>query len=365
MRNRNTIAQHSVKPKPVLRYSEEPDVLGARSGHSDYLKPGLIAMHPSSRRGGFTLIEMLIVAGIIAALAALAIPAVLIAKKRAAETRIKADLNSIAQAIDAYKNDFQNQYPQFVDPITDKNSTGANGNGTWLDYSQARGAVLLCRALIGPGPANTTSSTAPPYYANPGDDGADGPGFRVRINVSGTSSSNNPILTGKLYGPYLDAAKFNVQYLNAPTAGQGTNGTGFPQAYPALFETVSGDWTDAKSGRSYKGSPILYYPAASGTYVSQQTGQVQVLSYTDPSTVNTGTKANAASRFNGFDNDYELSSETGLSFDPNSDFARLAVSAGSSEYLLWTAGSSGKFGLINGGKSDNITNFDLPANLKK
>ncbi len=318
-----------------------------------------------SPRSGFTLIELLIVVGIITVLIALAIPAILFARKRGTETRIRADLNSIAQALDAYKADFSMQYPRFADPISDYNSAQGPvpGNGTWLDYSKARGAVLLCRALIGPGPANT--STLYPFPANPGDDGADGPGFRVRINAEGTNSTTgNPILTGKTYGFYIDPAKFNVQYLNAPTAGAG-NGTMFQQAYPAIFEGVAGDWTDPVTGHQYKGSPILYYPAASGTYVSQQTGQVQVLSYTDPSTVNTSTAANAASRFNGFDNQYLLDSTSGgTAFSATSDFAQLAASAGSPDYLLWTAGSSGHFGLVNG-KSDDITNFDLPGNLKK
>jgi len=61
-------------------------------------------------RAGFTLIELLIVVAIIAILAAVAVPNFLEAQVRAKVTRTKADIRSIAVALEAYGVD-NNAYP--------------------------------------------------------------------------------------------------------------------------------------------------------------------------------------------------------------------------------------------------------------
>jgi len=65
---------------------------------------------PSPRRRGFTLIELLIVVAIIAILAAIAVPNFLEAQTRAKISRAKADMRSVATALEAYRID-QNAYP--------------------------------------------------------------------------------------------------------------------------------------------------------------------------------------------------------------------------------------------------------------
>lgn len=68
-------------------------------------------MHPLRR--GFTLIELLIVVAIIAILAAIAVPNFLEAQTRSKVARVKADMRSLATAIEAYYVD-NNRYPSIV-----------------------------------------------------------------------------------------------------------------------------------------------------------------------------------------------------------------------------------------------------------
>jgi prepilin-type N-terminal cleavage/methylation domain-containing protein len=58
--------------------------------------------HINKRRGGFTLVEIMIVVAIIALLAAIAVPGFLRARKRSQATRILNDLRMIDSAIDQY-----------------------------------------------------------------------------------------------------------------------------------------------------------------------------------------------------------------------------------------------------------------------
>jgi type II secretion system protein G len=68
---------------------------------------------PIPRSHAFTLIELLIVVAIIAILAAIALPNFLEAQTRAKVSRVRADMRSVATALEAYRVD-NNYYPRAI-----------------------------------------------------------------------------------------------------------------------------------------------------------------------------------------------------------------------------------------------------------
>jgi len=158
------------------------------------------------RSRGFTLVELLVVIGILMLLIAIIAPAGNKAYQQAIRARMRADLATIAQALEAYRADF-GDYPR-----PDRNVPGA-----------LQGAVVLCWGLVAPGPAVSPS----------GGHGADGPGFRLH----GTS--------GKVWGPYLNVNQFKLM----ATDNQGTLSAA-AGTYDNLHTVIVDRYNN----------PVLYYP---------------------------------------------------------------------------------------------------------
>jgi prepilin-type N-terminal cleavage/methylation domain-containing protein len=154
---------------------------------------------PAAARRGFSLTELLVVIGIIAALAAILVPVVNRAMRNAQRVRTAADLQAIAVGLDTYKQD-HGSYPR-----VELNTSGA---------PLISGAEVLCRALVAP--------------LREEADGAAGNGFRIR----GTQ--------GRVYGPYIDLSKFRVDNDENPNN----------QLVPGTAVI-----------RDRYNRPILYYPA--------------------------------------------------------------------------------------------------------
>ncbi|MGI8906914.1 MAG: prepilin-type N-terminal cleavage/methylation domain-containing protein [Candidatus Sumerlaeaceae bacterium] len=75
-----------------------------------------VPCHPGGKiHRGFTLIELLIVVAIIAILAAIAVPNFLEAQTRAKVSRVKADMRTVATALESYRVDDNKYPPDFQD----------------------------------------------------------------------------------------------------------------------------------------------------------------------------------------------------------------------------------------------------------
>jgi len=105
---------------------------------------------------GFTLIELLIVVAIIAILAAIAIPNFLEAQVRSKVSRVKADMRSVATALEAYCIDYNN-YP----PEDDPNVPGPLKYGQW-QYAQ----VTLIRLTTPVAYLSSLESIRDPFIKN-------------------------------------------------------------------------------------------------------------------------------------------------------------------------------------------------------
>lgn len=319
------------------------------------------------RPRAFTLIELLVVVGIIVLLAGLLLPMLYKTYRSASKTRLAADLNTIATALDVYKNDF-GDYPRVPSPGT--------------------GFAILGQALIGPFdstpdklqfspfPPNapykpgtvawtgsapnfvqwvalreTSAAPAVPDWGRcPFADGADGPGFRTRYDPTRGISS-------KIVSPYLPVDKFKRQGL-------------------ALLD--------------HNGNPIMYFPASAVKTNLNVTGSIYIGVTPAPGA--------APPAFNFDDNGtLALSTSTDVAPSMTKTIARMQAMMGlrgdylaggakagqlqpgltpvTKGFLLWSAGADGIFGPLEDvtsfandqslmdravGKCDDVANIPLP-----
>ena len=174
----------------------------------------------SSRRPhGFTIVELLVVIGILVILAGLTASMAVRGQRKARQVRVQSDLQGIAMALDAYKQDF-GDYPRLAEARIALNPTQLDSSAA--GSALMTGSELLCWALASPYPEKLSGDFAP-------GDGASGPGFRVRATPLGVPTK------GLVYGPYL----------NIDTYKFGRDAT------TPRFQVL----------KDYYGNPILYFAA--------------------------------------------------------------------------------------------------------
>jgi general secretion pathway protein G len=234
---------------------------------------------------GFTLVELLVVMGIVVLLAGIAIPVLMRAYGRADRSRLSFQLQTLSSALDAYRSDF-GDYPTTSNVVI----SGSNSIFTkQINDAGLRGARTLQKALMGFGPAGnptfayagqsgiTTGDLPDSHIA--GQDGAGvensgsdagrfaepGFGFRVNAGVQSIGPNGAPVqlgtgeerLTGRVYGPYLNVDAFRVGYARNNPAGtiETAQWTSVGSSVGAEFSFNGYVILDATD------RPVLYYPA--------------------------------------------------------------------------------------------------------
>lgn len=290
-------------------------------------------------RRAFTLIELLVVVMIIALLAGILIPVISKASGSAKRARLAADLQTIAIALEAYKQDFSD-YPRLNPTLMPP--TGQYDAATPAQVHPT-GAQLLCWALVGPASASL--------------DGADGSGFRLR----GTS--------GRVYGPYLPPEKFK-------TASQSSlNGTPSPlndntdvlldnAGNPILYFVAATRKPDITTGTGFVNRSSVA-AAASMLYDADQNLPGAAFPGVPCNTVNTAVAVQAFARPSDGNTNLALQRMRAMLGDFNSSNPSAAtnlngqIEAGESplttgQFILWSAGKNGFFGPDTPGSSSSI-----------
>ncbi len=141
----------------------------------------------TARITAFTMIELIVVVGIIAILAGLLLPAVNHMRVAAQITGQKADFQTISAALEQYKADFGDYPRNTVLPTWNVYQTGPNGPTN----TPAPIYLTLASALIGPGPLSTqTIQISPNVEVYELGDGADGLGFAAQSVNIGFNTGN-------------------------------------------------------------------------------------------------------------------------------------------------------------------------------
>lgn len=286
------------------------------------------------QRKAFTMVELLVVIGILVLLVSILLPAISKAYDEARRTSDAADLAAISQGLDAYRNDF-GDYPRIDTTLV-------------LNQSQYPGSVLLCWALIAPGPQGNGGGT--PFgsdgYGDPTGSNLNlpGPGFRVR----GTQ--------GAVHQPYVNVDRFKMGVVaTSGTVTPATTTTAFNDSTTVILDRFSqpilyfagnkqAAVTAAAIGSyvgqgAYPGGPVPVNPALNPRYNSNDAPINQLFSYSIGNSPLTPIKA-------------MLRLMPGVNTDPSGNQTLDPSAATSANYLLWSAGPDGKFG-----GNDDVTNF--------
>ena len=95
---------------------------------------------PSSRRGGFTLIELMVVLVVIAILVGLLLPAVQSVRVRVRYTQIQSEVNRLATGVTSFKTKYGVEPPSYI--VLCESPTGATG------WASTDPAIVRSRAII-------------------------------------------------------------------------------------------------------------------------------------------------------------------------------------------------------------------------
>jgi prepilin-type N-terminal cleavage/methylation domain-containing protein len=196
------------------------------------------------KKRAFTLVELLIVVGVIAILIALLIPAIATVRNMAKETQQKAQLTTIEMALTAFKNDYGN-YPPSNLTLDGVPSVGG-------DYC---GAQKLTEALVGWDLMGFHPKSA--WRADGEGENRRDETYDPDKNRDNNPADGTPDTLKERKGPYLELATANAFEL-----GDLFDDTGPLEPNTFVLCDVFGKKSITVGGKTVKaGAPILYYRA--------------------------------------------------------------------------------------------------------
>jgi prepilin-type N-terminal cleavage/methylation domain-containing protein/prepilin-type processing-associated H-X9-DG protein len=120
---------------------------------------GVVVSHRSRRFSGFTLVELLVVIGIIAVLIGVLLPALSKAREQANRTKCLANLRSLGQAMIMYANESRDRLPNCNPPNTSADYAATNQVLVSLAKKYVRNAATFhCPSDVDPVPQDITTA---------------------------------------------------------------------------------------------------------------------------------------------------------------------------------------------------------------
>jgi prepilin-type N-terminal cleavage/methylation domain-containing protein len=211
---------------------------------------------PSAPRSAFTLVELLVVIGIIALLAAIVTPAVMRAQASARNAAIKAEIDMLHMAIMNYKNEYGSFPPCYVPAYTGSDLASRHilrlyPRTSNIAYELTGSPVLQpCNALMAWLGGYTPDAASP----------LKGSGGRQKLydfdqsRVASTdNSSNTALLASRLV--YFPSSKPGAPYIYINSSAYGTTNTDGTINTPATFNVPTVYVASANSTETYTPTP--------------------------------------------------------------------------------------------------------------